>query len=43
MLLGQHQRHQQYPFGPFLAGGGLFVMFVGNDTLLSWAGISFGS
>jgi len=43
MLLGKHQRHQQYPFGPFLAGGGLFVMFVGNDTLLSWAGISFGA
>ena len=43
MLLGKHQRHQQYPFGPFLAGGGLFVMFVGNDTLLSWAGIDFGA
>ena len=43
MLLGRHQRHQQYPFGPFLAGGGLFVMFVGNDTLLSWAGINFGA
>jgi leader peptidase (prepilin peptidase)/N-methyltransferase len=43
MLLGKHQRHQQYPFGPFLAGGGLFVMFVGNDTLLSWAGINFGA
>jgi len=41
MLVGRHERHQQYPFGPFLAGGGLFVMFVGNDALLSWAGISF--
>jgi len=41
MLIGKHERHQQYPFGPFLAGGGLFVMFVGTDTLLSWAGISF--
>jgi leader peptidase (prepilin peptidase)/N-methyltransferase len=41
MLLGKHERHQQYPFGPFLAGGGLFVMFVGDDTLLSWAGINF--
>ncbi len=41
MLLGKHQRHQQYPFGPFLAGGGLVVMFVGADTLLAWAGISF--
>ncbi len=41
MLLSKHQRHQQYPFGPFLAGGGLIVMFVGTDTLLAWAGISF--
>ena len=41
MMLGKHQRHQQYPFGPFLAGGGLIVMFVGTDTLLAWAGISF--
>jgi leader peptidase (prepilin peptidase)/N-methyltransferase len=41
MLLGKHQRHQQYPFGPFLAGGGLVVTFVGADTLLAWAGISF--
>jgi leader peptidase (prepilin peptidase)/N-methyltransferase len=41
MMLGKHQRHQQYPFGPFLAGGGLVVMFVGTDTLLAWAGISF--
>ena len=41
MLLGKHDRHQQYPFGPFLAGGGLLVMFVGTDPLLAWAGISF--
>ena len=41
MVLGKHERHQQYPFGPFLAGGGLVVMFVGADALLSWAGISF--
>ncbi len=41
MLLSKHQRHQQYPFGPFLAGGGLIVMFVGTDTLLAWTGISF--
>ena len=40
MLLGKHQRHQQYPFGPFLAAGGLVVAFVGADTLLAWAGIS---
>lgn len=41
MVLGKHERHQQYPFGPFLAGGGLIVTFVGTDTLLAWAGISF--
>jgi leader peptidase (prepilin peptidase) / N-methyltransferase len=41
MVLGQHGRFQQYPFGPFLAGGGLIVMFVGTDALLAWAGISF--
>jgi len=41
MVLGKHQRHQQYPFGPFLAGGGVIVMFIGTDTLLAWAGISF--
>ena len=41
MMLGKHERHQQYPFGPFLAGGGLIVTFVGTDTLLAWAGISF--
>lgn len=41
MVLGRHGRFQQYPFGPFLAGGGLIVMFVGTDALLAWAGISF--
>jgi leader peptidase (prepilin peptidase) / N-methyltransferase len=41
MVLGKHGRFQQYPFGPFLAGGGLIVMFVGTDALLAWAGISF--
>ena len=39
MLLAGHGRHQQYPFGPFLAGGGIVVMFIGTDTLLAWAGI----
>ena len=43
MVLGQHGRFQQYPFGPFLAGGGLVVMFVGTDALLAWVGISFPS
>jgi leader peptidase (prepilin peptidase) / N-methyltransferase len=41
MVLGKHQRHQQYPFGPFLAGAGLIVTFVGTEPLLAWAGISF--
>lgn len=41
MVLGKHGRFQQYPFGPFLVGGGLVVMFVGTDALLAWAGISF--
>ena len=41
MVLGKHQRHQQYPFGPFLAAGGIIVMSLGTDTLLAWAGISF--
>ena len=40
MLVGKHQRHQQYPFGPFLVGGGLVVMFVGTDRLLALAGVS---
>ena len=41
MMMGKHQRHTQYPFGPFLAGGGLIVIFVGSDALLAWAGIRF--
>jgi leader peptidase (prepilin peptidase)/N-methyltransferase len=41
MLLAGHGRNHRYPFGPFLVGGGLLVMFIGTDTLLSWAGIRF--
>ena len=41
MMMGKHERHTQYPFGPFLAAGGLVVTFVGSDALLAWAGISF--
>ena len=26
------------PFGPFLAGGGLVVLFAGRETVLSWLG-----
>jgi len=40
-LMAGHDADHQYPFGPFLVGGGLVVFFVGNDTLLSWAGIRF--
>jgi leader peptidase (prepilin peptidase)/N-methyltransferase len=39
MMLGKHGRHTQYPFGPFLAIGGIVVMFAGTDSLLAWAGI----
>ena len=41
MLLRGHDRYTQYPFGPFLAGGGVIVIFVGADALLSWVGVSF--
>ncbi len=40
-LLGGHGRWKQYPFGPFLVGGGLVVMFVGAEQCLEWVGISF--
>jgi leader peptidase (prepilin peptidase) / N-methyltransferase len=40
-FLSGHDANHQYPFGPFLAGGGLIVMFVGAEPLLAWAGISF--
>jgi leader peptidase (prepilin peptidase)/N-methyltransferase len=40
-FLSGHDADHQYPFGPFLVGGGLVVFFVGNDSLLSWAGIRF--
>jgi leader peptidase (prepilin peptidase)/N-methyltransferase len=26
------------PFGPFLAGGGLVVLFAGQQTVLGWLG-----
>jgi len=41
MLMKGHDRYTQYPFGPFLAGGGVIVIFVGADALLSWVGVSF--
>jgi leader peptidase (prepilin peptidase)/N-methyltransferase len=41
MLMAGHARDHRYPFGPFLVGGGLLVIFIGTDALLSWVGISF--
>lgn len=38
-VLGRHGRWKQYPFGPFIAIGGLLVMFAGVDRLLELAGI----
>ncbi len=40
-LMAGHDRWEQYPFGPFLVGGGLVVMFVGTDRLLALANVSF--
>ncbi len=42
-LLAGHADGTQYPFGPFLVGGGLVVMFVGADTLLSWVNVQLPS
>ena len=39
-LLGGHGRWKQYPFGPFLAGGGLLVIFVGVDRVLAQIGFT---
>ena len=39
-LLGRHGRWKQYPFGPFLAGGGLLVIFVGVDRVLEQVGLT---
>ena len=40
-LMAGHGSGHRYPFGPFLIGGGLVVLFVGADTLLAWVGINF--
>ena len=39
MLLSGHARGHRYPFGPFLIGAGLIVIFTGADALLAWANI----
>ena len=40
-FLAGHGNDFKYPFGPFLVIAGFIVMFLGADTLLSWAGIQF--
>ena len=36
---GRLKTDHQIPFGPFLAGGGLVVIFVGADRCLEWIGV----
>ncbi|HEY4081406.1 MAG TPA: A24 family peptidase [Burkholderiaceae bacterium] len=39
MKMNSALREGRYvPFGPFLAGGGLFVLFAGPERILSWMG-----
>jgi leader peptidase (prepilin peptidase)/N-methyltransferase len=38
-VLGRHGRWQQYPFGPFIAGGGLVVIFAGVGPILERMGL----
>jgi leader peptidase (prepilin peptidase)/N-methyltransferase len=38
-ILGKHGRWRPYPFGPFIAAGGLVVMFAGADQLLDLVGV----
>ena len=40
MLVGKQDAARRIPFGPFLIGGGLVVIFVGVDHLLDLVGIS---
>ncbi len=39
-MMGKHGRYTQYPFGPFLVGGGFIVMLVGATNCLEWIGIT---
>jgi leader peptidase (prepilin peptidase)/N-methyltransferase len=39
VLLGHHQRGDQIPFGPFIAGGGLVVIFMGVGPTLDRMGL----
>ena len=39
MKLGGHLREGRYvPFGPFLAGAGMVMMFSGQKVVMSWLG-----
>lgn len=40
LMLGKQEMARRIPFGPFLIGGGLVVMFVGADELLALAGVA---
>jgi len=40
-MFGNTEDGQRLPFGPFLAGGGVAVMFLGVDRVLGWLQISF--
>jgi len=39
-LLGRTEHGETLPFGPFLAGGGAVVIFVGVDRILEWIGVN---
>ncbi len=39
-MMGASARGKQFPFGPFLVGGGLIVMLVGASNCLEWIGVS---
>jgi leader peptidase (prepilin peptidase)/N-methyltransferase len=39
-VLGRHGRWKQYPFGPFIAGGGLVVIFTGVVPILDRLGLA---
>jgi leader peptidase (prepilin peptidase)/N-methyltransferase len=40
MLFKKQGMHIKIPFGPFLIGGGLVVIFAGADRVLAWIGVS---
>ncbi|MEP6504918.1 MAG: A24 family peptidase, partial [Betaproteobacteria bacterium] len=41
MLFKKKDASIKIPFGPFLIGGGVVVIFAGADRVLSWIGVSF--